>query len=204
MRGLTRRAPSRAIRNGLHGLTLVEMLATLAVIAILAALAMPSFQEMLVKARLRGAVERIHADFQWTKSQAIKTGRYVSISFRIDAGNQQDWCYGFKVGTATAGASCDCRQAESCWLDENLNGTPDNGETGRIVQAGDHPGISIVNTPFQGTESFGWLQGTAKAGNVTLASGTHRLRVRVNDIGRIRICAPPGSTMTGYPTENCD
>ena len=203
MKSRTRRAPV-CVKGTFSGMTLVEMLAALAVLAILAITAAPAFSAMLDKSRLKGAAERLYADFQWAKSQAIKTGRYVSVSFQIDPDNRQEWCYGIKLGSATAGEGCDCRTAGSCWLDENLNGVQDNGEGGRIVQSSEFPGVSISNaqTPFQGTASFGWLRGTVRAGNATFAVGDQKLLVRTNDIGRIKICAPTGSTVTGYPS--CD
>ena len=89
------------------GFTLIEALIILAVIGILTALAVPSFSLLIERKNLEGAAEKMFADFQYAKSEALKRDAQVFISFDPDPGNA---CYGLALdpGCDCTGGGIDC------------------------------------------------------------------------------------------------
>ena len=67
------------------GFTLVEVLITLLVLATVSSLAVPSFLSMLDSYRLEGAVQGLHADLQFARSEAVKRNLPVDVAIMVAA-----------------------------------------------------------------------------------------------------------------------
>ncbi|MCK9213405.1 MAG: prepilin-type N-terminal cleavage/methylation domain-containing protein [Rhodoferax sp.] len=166
-----------------HGLTLVELLVVLAISAVLLAIAIPSFSSMLYASRLRGAADILMADFRLTMTESTKRGDDILVSFQRDS-DGSNWCYGL-----SALASCNCREANSCLIN--------NAE--HVVRGTNFAGI--LATPTHSNYWFKSRRSTITAGNVTFtARDGKQLKVLVSGYGRIRPCSPSGnSNISGFP-----
>jgi type IV fimbrial biogenesis protein FimT len=166
-----------------HGLTLVELLVVLAISAVLLAIAIPSFSSMLHASRLRGAADILMADFRLTMTESTKRGDDVLVSFQRDS-DGSNWCYGL-----SALASCNCREANSCLINN----------TEHVVRGTNFAGI--LATPTHSNYWFKSRRSTITAGNVTFtARDGKQLKVLVSGYGRIRPCSPSGnSNISGFP-----
>jgi len=69
------------------GFTLLEAMITVAIIGIIAALAVPSYQDMIERNRLKQAVESLKSDMQFARTEAIK--RSANVTLTLTAG----WSY---------------------------------------------------------------------------------------------------------------
>lgn len=170
-----------------HGFTLVELIVTLAIVAIVATIAVPSFQEMLTKNRVKGAAEAIYSDMQLARQESIKRNSVISVTFGSNSGG---WCYGLD----DASGSCDCTAATSA-----SNCTIGSGTTAfsKVVQgATNFNGVALTSSNI----TFDNVRGTATTtGTNTVSVGSYQASVVVGALGSVRICTPSGQTSVGYP-----
>lgn len=166
------------------GFTLIELMAAVAVIGVLAALAVPSFQGMLERNRLKQAVEGLKSDMQFARTEAIKRSTDIKIS--RTAGNAGAWCYGLSATPPTT-AACDCNQstvtvADDCEI-KSVLGTAYNA----------------TNLLITDTKAFDFRRGTIVGigYNVNFTTANYSARVVISTVGRVRVCTPAG--MTGLP-----
>ncbi|WP_417546107.1 GspH/FimT family pseudopilin [Marinobacter sp.] len=89
------------------GFTLIELMVTLALVAVIAAFAIPSFTTMIANSRLVSTSNDIVGALSYARSEAIKTGRRVSVN-PTDGAN---WANGMSV-----------------WIDNNSNGSMQDSE----------------------------------------------------------------------------
>lgn len=174
-----------------HGFTLIELMIVLAITAILLAIAVPSFNDFFVKNRVRRAAIEVQGLVAKAKAETVIRDSDLFMSYT--AGVSDDWCIGYSATT-----SCDCTESDptaagSCAV--SIAGTLVNQ---RIVGT-EFPDITLAET-FVGTGStFDAVRGTSTAGTLTLNNGNFSLAVKVSLNGRVRICAPSGSEIYGYP-----
>jgi type IV fimbrial biogenesis protein FimT len=180
------------------GFTLLETMITVAIIGIIAALAVPSYQDMIERDRLKQAVESLKSDVQFARTQAIKRSENVIVS-RI-TGNAGSWCYGLARKNPPSKTSCDCTETV----------TTDNDYCDIKIVSG--TGFNTTNMDSAtGNSTFSFRRGTIGANGVTFSTLHYAARVVFSDVGRVRICSP-STTANPMPTgkvglpdkKNCD
>ena len=173
----------KPLRSQIHknqGVTLVELMVVIAIIGIIAGLAVPSYQDLLERNRLKQVVESLKSDMQFARTEAIK--RSQKVVFSPTTGNKGAWCYGLNPT-----APCTCGTAGSC---------------GIKTVAGSGFSAAVSMTASTGSSTFDFRRGTpSTTTNVTFASTKYTARVNLNEAGRVRICTPSGTTgLPGYPS----
>lgn len=157
-----------------RGFTLVEALLTVTIVGILGALALPSFNDMRDKYRLKAAAEALYGDLQYGRSMAIRSNSTLHVSLTSS-------CWGLNTSTA-----CDCATANSCQAKQ--------------VPVSSFPGVtmetSAATTSFDGTR--GLAGGGAIAVTFTSTLGK-QARVSLSALGRTVLCSPSAS-IPDYPT----
>ncbi len=93
--------------NSPRGFTVIELLIALVVFSILLSIALPAFANLLDRQRLHGAVDALSRSLNYTRMEAVRRNRAVTMS-PLPGG----WHQGWRV-----------------YLDRDLNGMYDEGDT---------------------------------------------------------------------------
>ncbi len=117
------------------GFTLIEVLIALVIIAILLTIALPSFDDTIVKSKVDAKANNLLRDFKFTRTEAIKRGISVTICPSLDA--------------ASCSGSTDYADGWLVFVDENENGSVDNGE--ELLRVVDEPETNIT---ISGKQSY--------------------------------------------------
>lgn len=172
-------------RPSVAGVTLMEVLVTVAIIGILAAVAIPNLTDYFTNQRVKGASENFYVALQNAKFEAAKANTVISLEIRPNTPNSSlaTWCYGM---TPATGATCDCQTSGSC-------------ADGSVVSNVNFPDVNI-NFNATNRRSFTAVRADANGtqGTVLFSSGTKSLGVKLSTYGRVVICRPSGTTITGY------
>jgi type IV fimbrial biogenesis protein FimT len=179
------------------GFTLLELLIVLVVIAVLLAVAIPAYNGIQDRARLKSAAQSLVGDLDYLRTDAARRdhGSRVSLVFnRLDAGQ---WCYGI-----TAGDDCDCtisdpNAALACAL-------PFGGSKRmRVVRSDDFRSRVLLGSPSFPSNTggrpatyFSAVRGLSQAGTVAFTAADRTIEVQLTALGRIVICSP---SAMGYP-----
>lgn len=163
------------------GFTLIEMMVVIAIITILASIAVPSFNSLFDRSRLRGAADALFGDLQFARMEAIRNNQVVFVNFKTGS----SWCYGMKVGSA-----CDCSQPS----------TDANYCSLKLANAGGNAGVTLSSTTFSADPSFDPVQGLAtQAGSATFTStGSAQAQIGLSLLGTVSLCTPSGAISAGY------
>ena len=147
--------------HGLAGFTLFELLITLALIGILAGLALPSFQQLILNARLRSAAETVASDLRMARRAAVLENTPQQILLQYT--DKSKWSFTY-------------RQVLS--LRRISSSDFPNITLARPAFSG-HGGIR-----------FSAIRGTANAGRLDFSTAFNkRLSVIISPLGRIRLCS---------------
>lgn len=165
------------------GMTLIELLIVLALAAVLLGVAAPSFRLSLQRLRLQTAVNDLQAAIDLTRSQAIARGGRVLMAPSEPAGI--DW-----------------RQGWTVFIDHNGNRRPDPGEPllahhdplpetigiSSKFTSGNAPTYLAYNAAGRTCSASSSL--TARWGTLSLTQGQQSRNIKINMLGRLRVCDP--------------
>ena len=170
----------RARRAG--GVTLPELCIVLAVSAIVLAIAVPDLRDLVRAQQLKAATGDLFAAIDLARAQALARGRHVKVVPRDPLG--ADWRLGWQVLS-----------------DRDGDSQPRAGEL--IAEHGPlAPGIAIdfaftnVARPYYiayngaGRSCADGNSAAARWGTVSLFHGGHIRRIKINMLGRARVCDP--------------
>ncbi|HIG64946.1 MAG TPA: prepilin-type N-terminal cleavage/methylation domain-containing protein [Methyloprofundus sp.] len=158
-------------KRGSFGFTLVELIVIVAIIGIIASIAVPSFQDMIEKGRLKEAVESLKSDLMFARTEAIKRSSNINVAI---VENGSNWCYGINDDNT----GCACGTVNDCGI--------------KAIAGNQFYGTS-VGADYAPT--FNFRRGTTTAGGATISTSNYTARVKVSNEGRITICS---SNLGGY------
>jgi len=174
------------------GVTLIELLVSMSVLAILMSLAVPNFSTLIARQRLLTTVTEFYAAVNLTRSEAIKRGSQVSVA----ANDGVSWKSGWTV-----------------FVDNNANGHADAGEVVLFSHDALNDQFHVshnftdANQPYIAYTGNGRSRTNAnsqqpQAGTVSFSLGENTKRVKVNFLGRAKMCSPErelscGDSQTG-------
>jgi type IV fimbrial biogenesis protein FimT len=164
------------------GVSLPELLVVLAIAAILAAMALPNMGAVLRAQRLKAAVGDLFVSIGTARAQALARNTHVQLSPRDALG--ADWTRGWTV-----------------FIDRDADGRPGAGD--EIVE--EHPALAgdiaidfaftTAAAPFYiayngAGRSTGNQSDAARFGTLSLFQDGAIRRIKINMLGRARICDP--------------
>lgn len=197
----------------ISGLTLIEILVSIAVLGVILALAVPSMADLLEKRRVTAAAEEVAGVLTYAKAETNAIDALLIVRFDPDVHNPA----GSKVSCALVATSAGMNNCRCYYLPPN-NVCPGTGQRPlRLFQLPrTHVKFDAFATSWKGMQDYIRFQ---RQQNNQAAEGFqvdvvglrkgYTLRVEVNDIGRVRICAPSVardptdplfSKMSGYGT----
>jgi type IV fimbrial biogenesis protein FimT len=166
--------------RGKEGFSLVELLITLTVLSVTLSLALPSFATLMRDTRLTAASSDLHAAILYTRSEAIKRSRRVTICTSADG----QFCaagVGWHAG----------------WIvfeDANGDGLRDAGEALLRVGQATAPGVATTgNQPvrdyvsYVATGTTRAVSGALQMGTITACADARARRIVINAVGRPRV-----------------
>ncbi|MDB5959198.1 MAG: hypothetical protein JWP59_492 [Massilia sp.] len=175
----TAATPAASARAG-H--TLVELLAVLAISLVLLSIAMPAMGDMLRAYRLRMAAADLFGAVELARGQAIALGQTVLLA---PTAATLDWGDGWTV-----------------FIDRNGDRRPDGGDEILVRRPSPAPGIAYTmhfgaqqGPPYLAYNSMGRGCNHANSlasrfGTMTLKQGEQIRRIKINMLGRARLCDP--------------
>lgn len=172
-----------AMKRNNAGVSLVELLVVLVLAGILLGAAASAYHDVMRRQQLRVAVNDLVAAIDLTRSHAIARGGPVMLGPL--EGNGTDWTKGWVV-----------------FVDDNGNRRPDAGEQ-RLFQHGPLADGMTVASAFSsgGTPLYIAYNGagrscnasnslSARWGTLSLARGDDARNIKINMLGRLRVCDP--------------
>jgi type IV fimbrial biogenesis protein FimT len=192
---------SRKLSPGQIGFTLVELMIVLAVATILLLIALPSFADMIDRARLRGAAGDAVSLVADARGGSVQRNRNVVVSF---GGTSPAWCIGAngagEPGTVgnpiPAAAACTCTTPSGCMVGTQQLAMSSSNYSGVTV---DTNSASLTFDSRLGTVSGLTSTLTTTGATFTSPKGKYKLLLTVAPLGQPSLCVPSGSpAIPGY------
>ena len=175
-----------------HGFSLVEAMIVVAIVSILATMAVPSYQDLIERNRLKQAIEALKSDLQWMRTETIKKSCNLRASFT----NGVAWSYQIYIPSDGAGTPCAIQQFYHGCIATVTAKAPDNCYF-KTVDGSQYQGVTLDK---DNNVTFSFRRGTAYAMGSTLSSTNYKARVVVGNVGRVSICNPDSlKRLPGYP-----
>lgn len=177
-----------------HGVSLVELMVVLAIAALLLGFAAPAMHDMIRRFQINAATSDLFGAIKLARSQAMARGRRVQLVPREPAGI--DWSRGWVV-----------------FIDANGDRRPGPGEE-VIASQGELPQGIAINFTFTGSSAPHYIAFNgagrscsdtstmaARFGTLSLYHAGWTRRIRINMLGRARVCNPDkdGASCEGGP-----
>ena len=164
-----------------RGFTLVELLVVLAIAAILLSVGVPSLAGMIQGKRLTTTANSFLSSIHLTRSEALQRGQRVDM-VPVDEGG--DWAKGWTV-----------------FVDDNGNQRPDDGEKVVFSHEALPAGLRVEANLTDSTVQYLAYNGAGRTrtnasnyrtqfGTFTFELGGKSRKVKLNFLGRPRICNP--------------
>ncbi|WP_317205232.1 GspH/FimT family protein [Janthinobacterium sp.] len=181
-------------RSGGH--TLAELLVVLALAAALLAAGAPGMADLLARLRLRGAANELFAAITLARAQALARGTRVVMTPLEPSG--ADWSGGWRV-FVDANGNLRLDPGEELLAER---GPPGGGIAIRAAFSSAHaPAYLAYNSAGRGCGADNSM--AARWGTLSLQSGRHARHIKINMLGRVRVCDPAAepATCTGLAGE---
>jgi type IV fimbrial biogenesis protein FimT len=170
-------------RSAGAGHTLLELLAVLAIAALLAAAALPGLQQLLARQQVRAAATDLFSAIELTRAQAMARGQRVLLMPAGPGGT--DWRTGWLA-----------------FIDRNADLAFDDGDE-LLFRQGPLPAgmaaqfaFSSATAPFYiayngaGRSCSATNSLAARWGTLSLTLGKQVRHIKINMLGRVRVCDP--------------
>jgi len=168
-------ARPRAARHRPRGFTLIEAVIVVGVIALLTSLALPSFNDMMARARLRAAAEDLALGLGNARLESLRPG---AGTMHVNVQSGSPWCWA--VGPAP---QPDCRGSAPGSF--------------KVVHGEDYPGVSMSDAASAQFNASQQITGMTLQATFVSAQG-QTLRVHMTPLGRASICAQD-ARIADYP-----
>lgn len=169
---------------------MVELLVAVVIMGVVLTLAVPAFNDLIARERLRGTNAQLLADLKYARSEAVQRNQAVGFNFRSSSAMT---CYA--IYEAQAGGECDClRSTNTCIGDEYS--AP--ATLLKLMQLSRDSGVSMsTDAPTFTVNQF--RAGHSRDLTITLRSDRGaQLVTTVNTRGLVTTCSPD-SSMPGVP-----
>lgn len=164
-----------------HGFTIIELAVVLSVAAILVTIAVPSFAILIRNIEITSATNDFFASINLARAEAMQRGVRVDMT---PSGSEGDWANGWVV-----------------FVDGNHNRKPDVGDVIIFVHGPVPKGMQITANLTDSTVQYLAYNGTGRTrthtnghrtqfGTFTLELGNRVRKIKLNFLGRPRICNP--------------
>lgn len=166
-----------------RGFSLLELTIVLAIVAVLTAVALPDLRQMIRAQQLKAAANDLFGAISLARTQAIARGRRVQLAPGDAEG--RDWSRGWVV-----------------FIDDDGDRRPGDGEE-VILRRGPLAAGIAVDAAFTSQQGASYLAYnsmgrscsdtsslTARWGTLSLVQGRQIRRIKINMLGRARLCDP--------------
>jgi len=193
---------------GQAGFTMVELMVVIAIVLLLLLIAVPSFADLIDRARVRGAAGAAISALSEARGGAVQRDRDVVVDFK---GSGSTWCVGAtSAATPATGSPFDPANdvASAC----DCSATPTACKVGdqQVTElSSDYNGVTINASPaeFVYDGRLGAVQGFTAAGYTapsvifTSPKGKYQVQMTVAPLGQASLCTPSGQpVIQGIPS----